>query len=562
MCPHLRCITRHPNQYKEYLSGFWYTTKVLKNSKVWFSTPTGGILGEVGVTTFRIAIEANYLSHLSEYAKLPSIETIREWFPAIGYSGEIEAKGTLKKGLLPPSVLNWALKKNQPEGPHFTTHILAIYNAAEHVAFKAPKTSSKDEKATKGGSSSKETTGSPTSHSKKKKSGTAKDLNPSQPSASTPVVAGMHKEAMQANGGLISLGVTSEILPFYTLSLHHDMMLQQIQQLKLILENMLLMILYLNNMVLIKEPKTIQMIILLQETNNVEKEASFDQDEFNTSPDLSSFDDSTKNIKLDDLSKLVKDVKVKFIDLDSPKDDEPIIVQDEEEKGTLNLKLVKENEEAKTVVALLKAQQFFHIVGKAPELLASNQITGICREIKELKKYVHELEIELPRDLKEILTKLEEFTSTVCWGSASHKAGDQIPFLLRPPLNSQGDLSRTKAQEAMTREKLKKRGDHVHLIAEEIKDKSGIEESVKADMAKKEEELKNEESFDLLGIDLVTNVYKAKIKASDLHQAEWREVMQVLIVKNSRFDFDTPINRMQQKVDIGMSTVKHKAQVH
>ncbi|GJV25668.1 hypothetical protein Tco_1378363 [Tanacetum coccineum] len=201
-------FTRSPNQYKEYLSGFWYTTKVLKNSKVWFSTPTGGILGEVGVTTFRIAIEANYLSYLSEYAKLPSIETIREWFPAIGYSGEIEAKGTLKKGLLPLrwrllmvqiiqclgvnlgrdhqlakktrqkvvpyprflslllehkmegygnddvtlnptqifSVLNWALKKNQHEGPHFTTHILAICNAAEPVAFKAPKTSSKDEK--------------------------------------------------------------------------------------------------------------------------------------------------------------------------------------------------------------------------------------------------------------------------------------------------------------------------------------------------------------------------------------------------------------------------------
>ncbi|GKA14552.1 hypothetical protein Tco_0694198 [Tanacetum coccineum] len=56
------------------------------------------------------------------------------------------------------------------------------------------------------------------------------------------------------------------------------------------------------------------------------------------------------------------------------------------------------------------------------------------------------------------------------------------------------------------------KGDHVHLIAEEIKEQKWIEELVKADMAKKEEELKKEESFDLLGIDLVTNVYKAKIK--------------------------------------------------
>ncbi|GJV86136.1 hypothetical protein Tco_1526034, partial [Tanacetum coccineum] len=236
----------------------------------------------------------------------------------------------------------------------------------------------------KGGSSSKETTGSPTGHSKKKKSGTAKDLNPSQPSASTPVVAGMHKEALQANSGLISLGVTSEVRV---------------------------------------DP---QLITNLTTEANPRKSAPNDsiskqQDEFKTSPDLSSSDDSTKKIKLDDLSKLVKDVKVNFMDLDSPKDDEPIIVQDEEEKGVHAEQDKKpkdtlvpdpSSQKAKTVVALLKAQQSFLNVEKLTELL-------------ELKKYVHELEIELPGDLKEILTKLEKFTSTVCWGSASHKAGDQ-----------------------------------------------------------------------------------------------------------------------------------------
>ncbi|GKE61853.1 hypothetical protein Tco_1512220, partial [Tanacetum coccineum] len=44
------------------------------------------------------------------------------------------------------SVHNWALKKNQAEGPSFTAHMLAICNADELVAFKAPKTSSKAEK--------------------------------------------------------------------------------------------------------------------------------------------------------------------------------------------------------------------------------------------------------------------------------------------------------------------------------------------------------------------------------------------------------------------------------
>ncbi|GKC38128.1 hypothetical protein Tco_1050512 [Tanacetum coccineum] len=57
-----------------------------------------------------------------------------------------------------------------------------------------------------------------------------------------------------------------------------------------------------------------------------------------------------------------------------------------------------------------------------------------------------------------------------------------------------------------------KKGNHVHLIEEQIKEQKRIEESLKADMDKKEEELGKEELDDLLGIDVVTNVYKAKIK--------------------------------------------------
>ncbi|GJR54769.1 retrovirus-related pol polyprotein from transposon TNT 1-94 [Tanacetum coccineum] len=55
-----------PTQYKEYLNEFWYTTKTLEGSKVWVSTPTTGVRGN------------------------------------IGYSREIGAKGTLKKSFLPP----------------------------------------------------------------------------------------------------------------------------------------------------------------------------------------------------------------------------------------------------------------------------------------------------------------------------------------------------------------------------------------------------------------------------------------------------------------------------
>nr|GEU54913.1 reverse transcriptase domain-containing protein [Tanacetum cinerariifolium] len=249
-----------PSQYKEYLSGFWYTAKTQKNSKVWFSTPTRGIFGEVRLTTFRNAIRENYLSHSSDYVALPSIDIVRNWFATIGYSREIEAKGTLGKGFLPyrwsklntksrekvipyPMFLslllqhkmggyendevtlnptqvfsahNWALKKNQPEGSPFPKHMLDICKADALVAFKALKHSSKYKKkskieTTKGASSTKGGTGSKTGHSMKEiHSSLAMDSNPIQPSAFTSVVAELHKEAQQATGGLTSLEVASK----------------------------------------------------------------------------------------------------------------------------------------------------------------------------------------------------------------------------------------------------------------------------------------------------------------------------------------------------------------
>ncbi|GKD95011.1 hypothetical protein Tco_1374848 [Tanacetum coccineum] len=42
-------FTRSPTQYKEYLSEFWYTAKTLEGSKVWVSTPTGGVRGDIEV---------------------------------------------------------------------------------------------------------------------------------------------------------------------------------------------------------------------------------------------------------------------------------------------------------------------------------------------------------------------------------------------------------------------------------------------------------------------------------------------------------------------------------
>nr|GEW15099.1 retrovirus-related Pol polyprotein from transposon TNT 1-94 [Tanacetum cinerariifolium] len=62
----------------------------------------GGIRGDIGINTFRNALRAHYLPHYNMYVLLPSITIVRPWFATTGYSGEIRAKGTLKKSFLPP----------------------------------------------------------------------------------------------------------------------------------------------------------------------------------------------------------------------------------------------------------------------------------------------------------------------------------------------------------------------------------------------------------------------------------------------------------------------------
>nr|GEU50860.1 hypothetical protein [Tanacetum cinerariifolium] len=258
--------------YKEYLTEFWYSAKALENSKVYFSTSTCGIYGEVGINTFRKSTGAHYLHHSSKYVAPPSIHIVRPWFETIRYEEAIPAKGTLKKSLLPPrwSITNginidyanifwediiikmnkkhrekvmpydplpsYALKPNQPEEPPIIDHILAICVADTLVVFKAPRPSSIAERvaqgtkpgakpghkkhltikqssvsskeATKGGSS-KAPIGSKTCHFKKRKeSSSAIDSNLSQPPVFKYVDTGMHKEDQQATGGSTSLGVT------------------------------------------------------------------------------------------------------------------------------------------------------------------------------------------------------------------------------------------------------------------------------------------------------------------------------------------------------------------
>ncbi|GJY70101.1 hypothetical protein Tco_0473083 [Tanacetum coccineum] len=185
----------------EYLVKFWYTaTSNLKTRKVFFSIPTGSTKGDVGLNSFRNALGANSLSYSRDYVEPPTQAVVKQFFLEIRYCGTIEATGTLKKSCLSPrwqllmaniikclggkiggekvipytrflslllehkmqetyknneatpiltlifSVYNWALKKDQPEGPPFKAYMLYICKGNGPVSFKAPKATSQTKK--------------------------------------------------------------------------------------------------------------------------------------------------------------------------------------------------------------------------------------------------------------------------------------------------------------------------------------------------------------------------------------------------------------------------------
>nr|GEX33380.1 hypothetical protein [Tanacetum cinerariifolium] len=105
-----------------------------------------------------------------------------------------------------------------------------------------------------------------------------------------------------------------------------------------------------------------------------------------------------------------------------------------------NQKLEQQKTKVEAEVALLKAQPSYRNEGQLSQLLVnsikpklskllsfydfsnfipselkelSSKFTVLSVEIKELNNHVQGIEIELPRDLKEILNKLKTFNSTV-----------------------------------------------------------------------------------------------------------------------------------------------------
>ncbi|GJY92147.1 hypothetical protein Tco_0507929 [Tanacetum coccineum] len=339
------------------------------------------------------------------------------------------------------SVHNWGVKPNQTEGPPFTDHMKAICNLDVPVDSKALKPSLQTEEVPQGKKpgaksglkrkqSSKHTSESKTEASKSKtgqskketQSSSAKDKSPSHPSPPTPVVGEIHKETQQAVGGPTSLRATSEEGAHLQLNSGHDASTNSTTE---------------------ADPGNSapnDSILAQQDQTKSAKDGLKTAHTDSSTNEESRADEVSKKIKLEDLSDLLKDTRSAFFTPNSPQD-EPITVSDESEEEEVKKddtratshnvpkdtsiphppspksaqiqkllaqvqllqsqkdELEQQKAKSKAGVASLKAR---------PSYLDITQLTDLL-----LKKHVQDTEIELLGDLKEILTKLETFTSTI-----------------------------------------------------------------------------------------------------------------------------------------------------
>nr|GEX79215.1 hypothetical protein [Tanacetum cinerariifolium] len=228
-----------------------------------------------------------------------------------------------------------------------------------------------------------------------------------------------------------------------------------------------------------------------KETNSSENEASFDKDEFNTSLDLSSFDDASKEIKMEDLSNIVKDVEVDFIDLDSLEDNEHIIVQDDKNEVEVHAEVVHDE------------------VHKATKDELLTKLSNISREIEDFNTYVEWLEVEILRELKTIPKKIREFQSALSSLTKQDvELRNQKLEVLAGLLALPGQVSSITAIESTSQTT----GDTRVTLAGQINEQKKIEQLVKDDLAKKEVELGKEELVNFVGIYVMKNSYKAKLE--------------------------------------------------
>nr|GEY28763.1 hypothetical protein [Tanacetum cinerariifolium] len=294
------------------------------------------------------------------------------------------------------NIMQNALQKTEDKS------VPSVGQADVHVEFKAPNTSSNAEKMVSQGKnpeaksglrrkqSSKHTFESKTKASKSKtghldkenQSSSALDNNQSQPSASTPVVAEMHKKAQQA-GDPTSLRATSEQGADPQISSGRGALADSTAEV---------------------DPGISAPLDSIPQKQDKTKSAGDGLKTAHTNSctnEESRSNEISKTMKLEDLSNLIQDVRSDFIDTDSL-ENEPIIVTDESEEEEAerykdthatshnepedtSLEQQKEKAKAEAEVAFLKAQPFY-LPTELKEL--PSKITELSGEDKVLKKHI------------------------------------------------------------------------------------------------------------------------------------------------------------------------------
>ncbi|GJU24851.1 hypothetical protein Tco_1163472 [Tanacetum coccineum] len=272
-------------------------------------------------------------------------------------------------------------------------------------------------------------------------------------------------------------------------------------------------------------------------------------------------DDDEEDIKWVDLIELVKDKGVEAMDLDSPKDDQPLLISSDNEadiQAEVQAKtkdtIVPPPPSPKSIKIQELTNQLIELLVNAlkPELtqLLTNHdfIASILTELKELpskvneidgivgdlKKYLEKLEIDVPGDLKALPDKLEEFhTSIVALtnkvtslednrleilvGLPSRKAGDHsVP--LKGQVGTHLAEGEKNTRKPTITQLFQRRHEKDVENGEKVRDKGkkalSHEEVVEDESDSDSDTDSKKDLIDIVGLDVVEKVYKDKMPST------------------------------------------------
>ncbi|GJS72905.1 retrovirus-related pol polyprotein from transposon TNT 1-94, partial [Tanacetum coccineum] len=382
--------------------------------------------------------------------------------------------------------------------------------------------------------SSKNTSESQTKASKSKigqsdketQSSSAKNKSPSHPSPSTLVVGEMHKEAQQAASGPTSLGATSEEGTHPQLSSGMDEGTQNYSlDLKLTRTN---------PSVLVDKTKSAGNGLKTAHTDSDEPIIVSDESEEEEEVDKDKHTHATSHDK-DELEQQKEKAEAEVTSLKSRPSYPDIKQLTDLQVSSLKPEFSK----------LLASHDFASCLPTELKDLPS-KFTELSGEIKELKKHVKDMEIELPGDLKEIPTKLENFTllspalpprfATVVENASGATTKDVPSTSQATTLPVKGEKN---TNPATTNAELNLHDELIDLLGIDVVtqyyNKKLLYDKYCDKMLKKRKSSKitNCDVFtqkDPISLKVHredgTNEVISNVKVSDIHLAEWREVVQ------------------------------------